>query len=113
MSRLWWVLWLTFSSFFAKASVTLPVTPAPAYSGSLQEQGPAAQWQQQQRQFYLDALLAPAAATLAPAALLRQEDRGSYNAELWQIPLSSISHTKAIVLEPKKSANQSRGVIAA
>lgn len=101
MSRLWWVLWLTFSSFFAKASVTLPVTPAPAYSGSLQEQGPAAQWQQQQRQFYLDALLAPAPATLAPAALLRQEDRGSYNAELWQIPLSSISHTKAIVLQPK------------
>lgn len=101
MSRLWWVLWLTFSSFFAKASVTLPVTPAPAYSGSWKEQGPAAQWQQQQRQFYLDALLAPAAATLAPAKLLQQEDRGSHNAELWHIPLSSISYTKAIVLQPK------------
>jgi dienelactone hydrolase len=100
MIRLCGVLWLGFSCLLAEASITLPVTPASAYSGSWQEQEPAAQWQQQQRQFYLDALLAPATATLAPAALLQQEDRGSYKAELWQIPLSKISHTKAIVLQP-------------
>ncbi len=101
MIRLCWLLWLTLSCFFATASVTLPLTPASAYSGSWQESLPPVQWQQQQRQFYLDALLAPATATLAPAALLQQEDRGSYKAELWQIPLSSISHTKAIMLIPK------------
>ncbi|MBP8226690.1 MAG: dienelactone hydrolase family protein [Pararheinheimera sp.] len=101
MNRLCGVLWLIFSSVFAEASVTLPATPAPTYSGSWQEQTPIRVWQQQQRQFYLDALLAPAAATLAPAVLLQQEDRGSYNAELWQIPLSSISHSKALLLTPK------------
>lgn len=101
MSRLCGVLWLGLSCLLAEASTTLPVSPASAYSGSWQEQQPAASWQQQQRQFYLDALLAPLAATLAPAELLRQEDRGSYKAELWQIPLSEISHSKAIVLLPK------------
>lgn len=101
MIRVCGVLWLVLGCFFAEASITLPVTPASAYKGSWQEQEPAASWQQQQRQYYLDALLAPATATLAPAALLRQEDRGSYKAELWQIPLSSISHSKALLLTPK------------
>lgn len=102
MNRLCGVLWLIFSSVFAEASVTLPVTEASAYSGRWQEQGLPAQWQRQQRQFYLDTLLlAPAAVTLAPPALLQQEDRGSYKAELWQIPLSGISHSKALLLTPK------------
>lgn len=101
MSRLCGCVWLGLSCLLAEASTTLPVSPASTYSGSWQEQQPAASWQQQQRQFYLDALLAPVAATLAPAELLRQEDRGSYKAELWHIPLSRISHSKAIVLIPK------------
>src|SRR5690606_5132182 len=55
---------------------------------------------QQQRQFYLDALLAPEASSLAQPKVLQQENRGSYQAELWQIPLSSISHSKALLLRP-------------
>jgi len=101
MSRLCGVLWLGLSCLLAEASTTLPVSPASTYSGSWQEQQPAASWQQQQRQFYLDALLAPEPATLAPADLLRQEDRGNYKAELWHIPLSGISHSKALLLTPK------------
>lgn len=101
MIRFCGLLWLGLSCFLADASVILPVTPASTYSGSWQESQPPKQWQQRQRQFYLDALLAPATATLAPAALLRQEDRGNYKAELWQIPLSKISHSKALLLTPK------------
>lgn len=101
MRKSGWILVFLMVSVFAEASVTLPVSPATSYSGSWQQQRPPKAWQQQQRQFYLNALLAPAKATLAPAALLQQEDRGSYKAELWQIPLSTISHSKAVLLTPK------------
>jgi dienelactone hydrolase len=101
MFRFSGLLWLCSISWFARADVTLPLAPAPFYSGSWQEQGTPAQWHQQQQQFYLDALLAPDATGLAAPSLLQQEDRGNYKAELWQIPLSSISHSKAIMLVPK------------
>jgi len=96
-----WAIGFVAISAFADASITLPVTPAATYSGSWQPQLPHREWQQQQRQFYLNALLAPATAVLAPAALLQQEDRGSYKAELWQMPLSSISHSRAVLLTPQ------------
>lgn len=103
--RIQCVLWLVFTSLVAHADVTLnltlPVPPASSYAGSWHSQIPLLQWQQQQRQFYLDALLAPKQTLLPQAALLQQEDRGSYKAELWQIPLSSISHSKALLLTPK------------
>lgn len=101
MFRLSAVVWLGFAVFFVNADMTVPVSPAHTYPGSWQASRPAHQWQQQQRQFYLDALLAPAKSPLAEAQMLQQEDRGRYQAELWQIPLSSISHTKALLLTPK------------
>ena len=101
MLKFCWVFWLALSCISAEASVTLPVTPASAYAGSWREQQPPEQWQQQQRQFYLSSLLAPTATTLAAPQLLQQEHRGSYKAELWHIPLSSISDSKALLLTPK------------
>jgi len=98
--RLSWCLWLLCSGFVAQASVILPAIPASAYPGSWQQQQTLAQWQQQQRQFYLDALLAPTPTALATPQLLQQESRGRYQAELWQVPLTSISHTKALLLRP-------------
>ena len=99
MCRLSSLLVLLFSCFIAQASVTLPVAPPATYPGSWQQQ-PLELWQQQQRQFYLSALLAPARTTLAAPQRLQQENRGSYQAELWQIPLSRISHSKALLLRP-------------
>jgi dienelactone hydrolase len=97
--RLSGLLWLLCSGFMVQASITLPVAPPVTYPGSWQQQ-PLVQWQQRQRQFYLDALLAPVTQVLAEPQLLHQESRGSYQAELWHIPLSSISHTKALLLRP-------------
>lgn len=101
MTKFLSALWLGIYTAFVQAAVTLPVTPALSYSGSWQQQMPIDQWQQQQRQFYLERLLSPAPVQLASAQLLHQEDRGTYLAGLWQIPLSSISHTKALMLLPK------------
>lgn len=101
MTKYLCLLWLGFSTLFVHATVTLPVTAALSYKGSWQQQMPLQQWQQHQRRFYLQSLLAPEPSQLAPARLLQQEDRGSYQAGLWQIPLSSISHTKALMLIPK------------
>ncbi len=98
--RLSGLLGLLCCGLIAEASVTLPVAPATTYSGTWQEQQPLGQWQQYQRQFYLDALLAPVTQVLAEPQLQQQESRGSYRAELWHIPLSSISHTKALLLRP-------------
>ncbi|MDR7122595.1 alpha/beta fold hydrolase [Rheinheimera soli] len=101
MFRMSALLWLGLAVFFAYADITVPVSAVATYPGSWQASIPVQHWQQQQRQFYLDALLAPAATTLAAPQRLQQEDRGSYQAELWQIPLSSISHSKALLLTPK------------
>lgn len=101
MFRMSALLWLGLAVFFAYADITVPVSPAATYPGSWQASIPVQHWQQQQRKFYLNALLAPAATTLATPQLLQQEDRSSYQAELWQIPLSSISHSKALLLTPK------------
>ncbi|MDF3126412.1 alpha/beta hydrolase family protein [Rheinheimera sp. 1928-s] len=101
MFRLSAVVWLGLAVFFVNADITVPVSPAATYPGSWQASMPVQQWQQQQRQLYLHALLAPPATPLATPQLLQQENRGSYQAELWQIPLSSISHSKALLLTPK------------
>ncbi len=93
--------WLCLAVFCVYADVTVPVTPESGYSGSWQSSMPVQQWQQQQRKFYLNSLLPPAPSALAAPALLQQEDRGSYKAELWQIPLSKISHSKALLLVPQ------------
>lgn len=95
-------LWLFLAAFFVNADMTVPVSPASGYAGSWHASIPIQQWQQQQRQFYLHSLLAPSSDNLAPPKLLQEEDRTGYLAQLWQIPLSTISHSTALLLIPKK-----------